>query len=333
MNFTAIKTAATLTTLFSLPALAQQPIGFERWNPLPSSFVEFGRTCHDLQADYNHPTGFSSGNRGSGAIPAPGGVQTTSEDNVEESKKFRLSDIEVRTDSETGENVLDVVVVTNTGWFRRKSWLVCGLSELNVHQWASIQHLTILDVERYVRNDEYRWAAIIQEDPFGVETWFLTGSTEDSINFQASIDRDLEGWRVVDVEPVDHDDDHCQSNDGKEACGGETTYAAILVKNAGANQVDWSFKDGYTSDNLVPEGFQLVDRERTGAQNWPAGWKEARLSVRVDNEDFTTENLTQDNVHWFNYGSNGIIIDLEWDHMGVYGSGLYDWYIVMAQNW
>ena len=304
-------------------AAAAEPIGFERWNPLPSSYVTFNRTCGDLQQEFNHPGGFST--ESSSTQHTPGAVQTTAEDDVDRSKRFRLSDIEVRFDQAAGENVLDAVVVTNTGSFQRPSWLACGLSQAEVFQWSKVKGVTLLDIERYHNSHGFVWAAIIQADPFDVPTHFIPAATIDSINWLA----DFYGARVLDIDKVGFVEGGCAASKGG-ACAPEAEFSAILVGNSGQNFIDWHLDEANVgSSPIVPDNFQLVDREQVQT---PFDWVEARLSVAKDKEWHPLNPLSQADVNFYNHSSYGIVVDLEWEDVDG-AIGAYEWYIVTVRQW
>ncbi|NND01101.1 MAG: hypothetical protein HKN85_13045 [Gammaproteobacteria bacterium] len=327
MKYSSISAVLAVLCLVHMPAFAAEPVGFERWTPLSSSFVEFDHTCRQLQEKYNYPDFFGPYNP----------------DRVKEEKDFRLIDIEVRSDISLG-HAYDAVVVTNSGSFNRKSWLACDLSLTYVRGLAQSKSMVILDIERYTKGGKTVYAAILQLHEFSLDTMFIPSARLSDINAIAGNDEDDSYMRVIDIDHVGYINIGCPGS-SEEACDwkGEPLYSAVLVENSGDNHILWNLEDGWGDgaplDNLVTGAYQLVDREltRVNVENFEEKWHSAMLSVAIDQDYHTLENLSKAQVHAANHGSQGVIVDLEWDIVWenpeiIPGVNNYDWYVVTAKK-
>jgi hypothetical protein len=235
-------------------AYAQPPIGFERWTTPPSSGIVFGYNFADLFTLYSNPAQAIDDTLFAPGIPR-----------VIRSK--RVIDIEVRNiSSPLAHNVVDAVWVENTGIFQMDSWLINRMTKQQLQQWTRYRGYVMVDIERYVRGNQYYYAGILQRNPHGVEWHILFDETIDTINLLAAVSN----MRVLDIDFVGT---QCGRNTPPGQACVEPLYNAILVENTGNNAIPWHLEDDWNySGHAVPSGYQLIDREKipntSAGDNW-----------------------------------------------------------------
>ncbi len=328
-----LATCLFVTAILSWMSSAQalEPVGYERWTPNEGYDVVFNQTCDQLMHAYNYPKFFG---------PSKG-----RDEHVQE-KDYRIIDIEVRKEFDDSE-VLDAVIVPNFGDWNRKSWLICDLSLSMLQSLATSKYMVMLDVERYKRAGRTYYAVILQIHGFELDTFFMPSARLSDIKMFAGDDSIDEYMRVVDIDKVGEISvsGNCEHVDDGVACGGvEALYHAVLIRNTGDNHVLYNLEhgegDGWPLDELVPGAYQLIDRELTRVSiinQDTEVWHSAMLSVAIDQDYHTLENLSQNDVIGMNHGPRGTIIDLEWeaystDPTAIPGVLDYEWYVVTSEK-
>lgn len=260
----------------------QKPIGFERWEapgPIGSgSGVDFGLKPKDIYKEY--------------AAQFLIGLPETSP--LQAQKDKRLIDIEVRsTGIGQADYVWDVVWVKNEGDFKIDSWFIHELKADEVMLLAELDDVIILDIERYAKGSEVRFAVILQRNS-GKFAWsVLLGVTPATA--AAALHGDL---RVVDVDR----DKACSRRFRREqAC--PTVLDVVMVENTGTNFVD-AFDLFEAFPPVAVGGFQLRDLEPKGAFTHMTSWISPGSDYQTS-QWFTKEEVAHSHLH------TGRIIDLE----------------------
>ena len=260
----------------------QKPIGFERWEapgPIGSgSGVDFGLKPKDIYKDY--AAQFFIG------LPANSPQQ--------QQKDKRLIDIEVRSSGNAlADYVWDIVWVTNEGDFKLDSWFIHELKAKEVMLLAELDDVIILDIERYAKGSEWRYAVILQRNS-GKFAWsVLLG-----VDLAEAADELHGDLRVVDVDRYPA----CPRTFRRgQAC--PTVLDVVMVENTGSNFVD--------ALDLVEQfppvavgGYQLRDLEPKGAFTHLTNWISPGSDYQTS-EWFTKEEVAHSHLH------TGRIIDLE----------------------
>jgi hypothetical protein len=263
-------------------AFAQPPIGYERWlapGPIGSgSGVDFGLKPKDIYKEY----------------AAQFFIGLPSNSPLQQQKDKRLIDIEWRsTGIGVADYIWDIVWVTNEGDFKHDSWFIHELKADEVLLLAELDDVVILDIERYPKGSEFRFAVILQRN-IGKFDWSVLLGVEPSVAAEALHG----GLRAVDVDRRQV----CSRRDGRDqAC--PTVLDVVMVENTGSNFVDALDLFEAFPPVDVP-GFQLRDLEPLGAATPMTGWISPGSPYQTGLK-FTKEEVAHSHLH------TGRIIDLE----------------------
>lgn len=266
-------------------AATQPPLGFERWtHPDAQSGVDFGLTATQVFDKYAASLHL--------AMPV-----------VHERKDKRLIDIEIHTDgSGLADYRYDVVWVKDEGSLALESWFVPGLTEAGVHELTLLgEHgIAMVDIERYPKGNEWRFAAILQRSKGNVDWDVLTGESLDAIADAAS----RQGLRVLDVDFATTGPLDCPTAQG-QACN-PATFDAVLVANSGSNAVETKLWLNMSPDQIATkqaQGYQVIDRE-DGIENVLTVWVKPGLPFEIQ-----TPVTQHEVIH--EHGHHGRVVDLE----------------------
>lgn len=269
------------------PAVAavQSPLGYERWsNPNAQSGVDFGLTPTQVFQKYAASLHL--------AMPV-----------VHERKDKRLIDIEVRADgSDLASYVYDVVWVEDKGDFALESWFLPALTAAELHELPQLaaQGIVVVDIERYPKGQEWRYAAIVQRNSgkFGWEV--LTDASLD----QAQDTATRRSLRLLDLDYATLGPLDCPTVPG-QACS-PATFDAILVANSGSNAVETRLWLNMTPEQITAkqaQGYQVIDGE-FGNVSLATVWVKPGLPFELQSHLSANEVIHE-------HGHQGRVVDLE----------------------
>jgi len=173
--------------------------------------------------------------------------QTAAQVSAHAANGFRLVDIEVEQASPIR---FTVAFVKNTGSHAKGFWWYYGVSTSSVSTLVSQNNARLIDVEPYDLNGALRYAVImIPNTGSDAKAWWwsVSANFNDIVN-----DVNANGARVVDIEETD--------------VGATHYYAAIMIKNSGADAKGWYWWIGTTesflSSEIASKNLRLIDLER-----------------------------------------------------------------------
>jgi hypothetical protein len=222
---------------------------------------------------------------------------------VHKRKDKRLIDLEVRGDgSGLGNYVYDVVWVIDEGEFALESWFVPAFTEAELHQLPQLaeQGIVVVDIERYPKDQEWRFAAILQRNAgkFGWDV--LTDAPLDQVVDTAA----RRGLRVLDLDYAQLGPLDCPQVQG-QACT-PAAFDAILVANSGSNAVETKLWLNMTPQQIAEkqaQGLQVIDTEY-GNESVATVWVKPGLPFELQGP------LTANEVI-YEHGHQGRVVDLE----------------------
>jgi hypothetical protein len=271
-------------------AAAQPPIGYERWtNPNAEAGVDFGLTATQVFQKYAASFAF-------GGIPQK-----------HPRKDKRLIDIEVRRDgSGLANSVYDVAWVKDEGAFSLESWFVPGRTEAEVKdlQQLASHGIVMVDIERYLDNNTWRFSAILQRNTGKFGWQALTNVSHEQVQQTAS----RNGLRLLDLDYVAVGPLSCQPNPVPGQACNPATFDALLVANSGSNAVETDLHFNMTAAQIAQkhaQGYQVMDHEGSAAVPYMATvWVKPGLPFTI------FPSLTENDVI-FHHNRHGRVIDLE----------------------